>query len=124
MGWFRKKETDVNAQVGGAGWNIPSSQALGNNLLNQVHPEYRFNLVGTPQPGQAYHAPLLQFQTYPKNLWQGHGGVRVLQYFKSFEPQWLNQPLQPVSGGTSGTITGQLAFQPLVDTTGGNSTVG
>lgn len=126
MGWFRRKEKSINAQVGGTGWNIPTGEQLGHNLVglsNTAHADYVFNPVGTPQPGPAYHAPMLQFQTYPKNLVQGHGGVLVQRFFQPFEAQWLNAPLQPVNGGTSGTITGQVAFQPLIDTTQ-NSTVG
>jgi hypothetical protein len=124
MGWFRRKQTAVNAQTGATGMEIPYSQSFGNNLVNQVHPEYNFNPVPVPQAGPAYHAPLLQFQTYPQNLVQGHGGVLVKRFFHSFEPQWLNQPLQPVNGGTSGIITGQVVSQPLVDTTGANTSVG
>jgi len=86
-------------------------------------PAYMFNPVGIPLPGQAYHAPLLQFQDYPQNMVQG-AGVLVQSFFKPFEPQWLTQQLQPVTGGTSGTIAGQVFFQPLTDTGNNASNVG
>lgn len=111
---FKRSPTTVNETASGTGWGTYNGPS---------EPEYHFNTVGFRQPGIAYHSPLLQFQTYPANLVQGNGGVLVQRFFRSFESQWLTQPLQPVSGGTSGTITGQTAFQPLVDTTN-NSTVG
>lgn len=111
---FKKSPTAINDTASGTGLGVYNGPS---------EPEYRFNTVGFRQPGIAYHSPLLQFQTYPANLVQGHGGVLVQRFFQPFEPQWLNQPLQPVSGGTSGTITGQTAFQPLVDTSS-NTSVG
>lgn len=111
---FQRTPTTVGESNGATGLGMYTGPA---------DPEYRFNTVPTPQPGPAYHSPMLQFQTYPKNLVQGHGGVLVQRFFQSFEPQWFNQPLQPVTGGTSGTISGQTAFQPLIDTSN-NSTVG
>jgi hypothetical protein len=112
--FFKKPVTENNQDIGATG-------LTGYN--GQVDPGYRFNTVGFRQPGIGYHSPLLQYQEYPRNLVQGNGGVLVQRFFQPFEPQWLNQPLQPVSGGTSGTITGQTAFQPLVDTSG-NTSVG
>lgn len=76
---------------------------------------YMFNPVGIPLPGQAYHAPLLQFQDYPYNTVQDRGTL-VQRFFRPYTPLTYVQQLQPVNGGTSGIITGQNFFQPLVDT--------
>jgi hypothetical protein len=73
--------------------------------------------VSYRQPGPGYVSAVLQFQEYPQNLVQGHGGVMVQKYFKSFEPQFSNALSTPVNGGTSGTIAGQTWSQPLTDTT-------
>jgi hypothetical protein len=75
--------------------------------------------VRSPQslPGVGYTTALMQFQEYPENLVQGHGGVMVARFFKSFEPQFSNAVNTPVNAGTSGTIAGQVWAQPLTDTT-------
>jgi hypothetical protein len=86
-------------------------------VLNRMYTsEYHFNVVGSPQPGQAYVSPLLQFQSWTNAEVQG-AGTLVQSYFKPFEPQYANTQLQPVTSGTSGILTGAMASQPLVDTT-------
>jgi hypothetical protein len=94
-------------------------------VLNQNYTsEYHFNVVGFRQPGPAYHAPMLQFQTYPNNELQG-AGTLVQRFMRPFEPQTYNQTLQPVTSGTSGILAGVIASQPLIDTTTSNlGTVG
>lgn len=73
------------------------------------------------QPGPGLVSAILQFQEYPENLVQGHGGVMVQSFFKSCEPQFSNALNTPVNGGTSGTIAGQTWAQPLTDTTSGGA---
>jgi hypothetical protein len=75
---------------------------------------YLFGSSPVPQPGTAYHSPLQQFQEYPQNRPQGHGVIvgrqSVLQ-----SPQ-IPVGIVPVvsAGNGSGTVQGQIIFQPLV----------
>jgi hypothetical protein len=120
MGLFSKFFSKTPSASDGTGM-ADGATGLG-TYTGSGEPAYRFNTVGFRQPGPAYHAPLLQFQTYPETSLSGNGGVLVNRFFHSQEPQWLNQPLQPVNGGTSGIITGQTAFQPLIDTSNTSNT--
>ena len=80
--------------------------------------DYHFNPVALPNaPGPAYVAPLLQFQEYPRTMVQG-AGIAYARGFQAFEPMTVQQQLQPVLSGTSGSLHGQLFGQPLTDTSG------